>query len=142
MKMSAPRIIQKRFSGRMSPGALTVSRGYVSLWDLKDSDAIVAGRGWDMPKAFATTQGVTQWREFLEPLSWGQWDAVTAWAEWKQLKPGDALSIEEFQSDYQGRWRDWREYEDTHPGEQREDYCISIARGPLYSLHLFKKAGE
>ena len=124
----------------MSPSVLTITGYRVSLWDLTDEDAIKSG--YDMPRAFATKRGIVQWREFIEPLSWGDWDAVTAWADWKGLKPGDVLSIEDFRSDYRGRWRDWREYEDIHPGEQREDYYTCIARGPLYSLHFFKKASE
>lgn len=140
--MPEPRIIQKRFSGRMSPGALTVSRGYVSLWDLKDSDVIVAGRGWHMPRAFATTQGAVQWREFIEPLQWGQWDAVTVWADWKGLKPGDTLDIADFHADYCGRWRDLNEYRCVNPGARREDYDIRPSRVLMYSSHFFKKTGE
>ena len=139
--MPAPRVIESRkcFSGRMSPSVSTVERGPVSLWDLTDKDTIVPGMGWRMPDAFATVEGVKQWREFLEPLSWGMWDAVTVWADWRRFKPGDTLNMAEFHRDYCGRWRDFIEYAHFTPGVKGEDYAVLSSRVLLRSVHIFKK---
>lgn len=121
---------------------MTITGHRVSLWDLTDEDVVKDGRGYDMPRAFATTQGAKQWREFIEPLQWGQWDAVTVWADWKGLKPGDTLDIEEFRADYCGRWRDLDEYRCVNPSARCEDYDIRLSRVLIYSSHFFKKTGE
>ena len=139
--MPAPRIIQKRFSGHMTPSARIASGDYVSLWDITDSDTIIDGQGWHMPKAFATAEGVKQWREFLESLSWGLWDPVTVWAEVRGFKPGDALRIERFNLEWCGYWKDFWAYQDCYPNARREDFIVHRSHALFYSILIFKKAG-
>ena len=124
----------------MSPSVRTAGSYRVSLWDVTDSDTVIDGYCWGMPKAFATATGVVQWRAFLEELDLRYWDAATAWADWRGLKPGDTLDIEDFRADYCGRWRDWEEFKYFHPGACREGYVQRLSSVLLHSVHFFKKA--
>ena len=135
-------VSRKRFSGRMSPSVRTTGSYRVSLWDMTDSDTVIDGYCWYMPKPFATEIGVVQWRAFLEELDLRYWDAATVWAEWRELRPGDAFTVEDFRAAWAGRWRDWEEFESFHPGACREDYVQRLSSVLLHSVHLFKKASD
>ena len=131
-------VTRRRFSGRMNPSVRTADSYRVSLWDVTDSDTVVDGYCWYMPKAFATMSGVVQWRAFLEELDFRCWDAATVWAEWRGLKPGGVFIVEDFRRAWVGRWRDWEEYVYFYPGARREDYKILRSCVSLYSMHFFK----
>ena len=135
-------VTRKRFSGRMAPSVRTAGSYRVSLWDVTDSDTVIDGYCWYMPKPFATATGVVQWRAFLEELDLRYWDAATVWAEWRELKPGDVFTFEDFRRDWAGRWHNWEDYEFSHPGARRGDYVQRISYVLVYSVHFFKKVSE